>query len=294
TSYNREKYIAEAIESVLRSSYTNYELIICDDRSTDRTVEIARSYAARDPRIKVYVNEKNLGDYPNRNRVASYARGKYLKYQDSDDIIYPHTLQIMVDHMENFPEVSVAFCGNEIQDYSQPYPVCFSPQEAYRTHFFDRNSLFYQGPVATIIRRETFERYGPFSGVRYVGDAEMWMIFARYTPVLKIQPGLIWWRTHPGQEFSMGTEDYVLLKYQLNKQVLEHPDCPLTEVERNAALGNNRRLLGRKILRLVFGRLAISSAIKLYRDAGLKPAILLESVIPVNRLKRLNGKLARP
>src|ERR1700748_2916719 len=88
TAYNREKYIEEAIESVLASSYTNLELIIVDDCSKDNTVEIARSYEARDPRVKVFINEKNLGDYPNRNRAASLAKGEYIKYVDSDDVMF--------------------------------------------------------------------------------------------------------------------------------------------------------------------------------------------------------------
>lgn len=80
TAYNREKYIAEAIESVLASTYTNFELIIVDDCSADRTLEIAKSYEEKDKRIKIYINEKNLGDYPNRNKAASLAKGVYLKY----------------------------------------------------------------------------------------------------------------------------------------------------------------------------------------------------------------------
>jgi glycosyltransferase involved in cell wall biosynthesis len=69
TAYNREKYIAEAIQSVLSSSYTNFELIIVDDRSSDRTVEIARSFEKRDSRIRVYVNEQNLTQTGIRRRL---------------------------------------------------------------------------------------------------------------------------------------------------------------------------------------------------------------------------------
>src|SRR3954447_2239406 len=97
TAFNREKYIGEAIQSVLDSSYTNLELIIVDDNSTDRTVEIARSYQKKDVRIKVFINERQLGDYPNRNKAASYATGKYIKYVDSDDYIYPRGLEMMVE-----------------------------------------------------------------------------------------------------------------------------------------------------------------------------------------------------
>ena|SRR5674476_1029541 len=81
TAYNREKYIAEAIESVLAQTFTDFELVVVDDGSKDHTVDIARRYS-KDPRVSVHINEKNLGDYPNRNRAASLARGRYLKYLD--------------------------------------------------------------------------------------------------------------------------------------------------------------------------------------------------------------------
>src|SRR5687768_8103613 len=100
TVFNRENYLKEAIESVLDSTFTNFELIIVDDCSTDNSVAIAKKYAANDQRIRVYVNEQNLGDYPNRNKAAGYATGKYLKYVDSDDKIFPHTLEVMINGME--------------------------------------------------------------------------------------------------------------------------------------------------------------------------------------------------
>ena len=110
TAYNRKKYIAEAIESVLASTFQDFELIIVDDCSRDHTVEIVRLYTS-DPRLQVHVNEKNLGDYPNRNRAASLAKGQYLKYVDSDDYIYPRGLQIMVEMFEPFTQAAVGFCS---------------------------------------------------------------------------------------------------------------------------------------------------------------------------------------
>lgn len=96
TSYNREEYIAQAIQSVLDSSFTNFELIIVDDGSKDQTLKIARSFAERDKRIKIYINEQNLGDYPNRNQAAKYAEGAYIKYLDSDDYLLPGGLNIVL------------------------------------------------------------------------------------------------------------------------------------------------------------------------------------------------------
>ena len=70
TAFNREDYITEAIESVLSSTYKNIELIIVDDKSTDTTVKIIRQYQIKDERIKLFINEINIGDYPNRNKAV--------------------------------------------------------------------------------------------------------------------------------------------------------------------------------------------------------------------------------
>src|SRR4051812_36005653 len=107
TAYNREAYIEQAIKSVLASTYSNFELIIVDDCSTDRTLDIAQAAANNDARIRIYKNEKNLGDYANKNKAASYARGKYIKYVDSDDMIYPHGLKVIITAMEKFQDAGV-------------------------------------------------------------------------------------------------------------------------------------------------------------------------------------------
>jgi glycosyltransferase involved in cell wall biosynthesis len=286
TSYNREKFIGAAIESVLASSYSNFELIVCDDCSIDNTVAIVESYAEKDKRIKVYINDHNLGDYPNRNKAASYAQGKYIKYQDSDDLIYPYSLQMMVESIEQFPEALFAFSANEVQDNAQPYPIFFTSEEAFRRHFFGAGGLFYAGPGGAIIRKKSFDEFGPFSGKRFISDAEMWMKLAMVGPILKIHPGLIWWRVHEGQEFTMGLNEYVLLRYNLDKEILGHVNCPLTDEEKKAALGNSRRLIGRKILRLFFRELNFSSAIELSKKTGIGPISLFESLLPVNKMRK--------
>ena len=87
TSYNKEKYISDCILSVKKSSFQDWEMIILDDCSKDNTYLIAQSFAFEDERIKVFKNDKNLGDYPNRNKIVQYARSEYIKYLDADDTI---------------------------------------------------------------------------------------------------------------------------------------------------------------------------------------------------------------
>lgn len=141
TSYNRANYIAASLESVLASHFSDLEVIVSDDASSDDTVGIAQVFAGRDERVRVFVNEQNLGDYPNRNRAASLARGRYIKYVDSDDILYPHALTVMVEGMERFPEAG--FGLSSLPDPKVPYPAVSTPHQTYKEHFsgfshFDR------------------------------------------------------------------------------------------------------------------------------------------------------------
>lgn len=99
--YNGEKYLSEAIDSILGQTYRNLELIICDNASTDRTEEICRAYAARDPRVRYYRNERNLGAAPNYNLCFARARGKYFKWSAHDDRITPDFVAKAVAKLES-------------------------------------------------------------------------------------------------------------------------------------------------------------------------------------------------
>ncbi|MBV4356068.1 glycosyltransferase family 2 protein [Pinibacter aurantiacus] len=205
TCYNREKYIGEAIESVLNSTYKNFELIIVDDGSKDATVSIAKSYAMKDERISVYVNDENLGDYPNRNRAASYAKGKYLKYVDSDDLLYKHSIQVYVDFMETYPNVGYAVISAH-NSTLQPFPHILKPTESIRTHFFKRGFLDC-APTGVIYRTDVFRELGSFSGARMIGDIEMGLKIALQYDVMILPPGLVFWREHGAQEFFIGIKN---------------------------------------------------------------------------------------
>jgi glycosyltransferase involved in cell wall biosynthesis len=233
TTYNREKYMAEAIESVLASTFTDFELIIVDDASTDRTVEISKSYAEKDSRVRLYVNETNLGDYPNRNKVASYAKGKYLKYIDSDDVMYEHCLQVMVSSMEKFPEGGFGLCA--VQDPYIPYPVVIPSKQAYLEHF-DSYGHFYRAPGSAIIKREVFEKIGGFSGKPLIGDNELWFGLANHYPMVKFVGGLYWDRNHGDQERfkEYAKKHYRNLRHNVVLKALSDADCPLSEEERTA------------------------------------------------------------
>ncbi|HVY74501.1 MAG TPA: glycosyltransferase family 2 protein [Puia sp.] len=245
TAFNREKYIGQAIESVLASSFGDFELIVVDDHSTDRTVEIVREYMKRDLRISLFVNEQNLGDYPNRNRAAGYASGKYLKYVDSDDLIYPWGLQAMVDAMERFPNAVMGISALE-RDLSQPFPFELSPRAAYEYNY-QGPGLFDRSPLATIIRKKAFDESGGFPPLRMVGDISLWHHLAARHPVVVMSEGLVWNRLHDEQEWVHYSK--FLAEYEkIRRQYLLAEDCPLDPqavktILRKRRLNNSRDLV---------------------------------------------------
>jgi glycosyltransferase involved in cell wall biosynthesis len=260
TAFNREKFIREAIESVLASSYRNFELIIVDDGSSDATVSVAESYAATDSRVKVFINEQNLGDYPNRNRAASYAKGKYLKYLDSDDLIYPYGLEALVYFMEQDQETAMGISYRRNINH-RPFPVIMEPAKSLRYHFFTEGFLDC-GPTGTIMRRDCFEAIGGFSGKRMIGDFEFGIRMASRYKIMLLPPALSFWRDHGAQEMTIGVNNNMyqsLYETVLRSEFAGLPDHVLTETEKHKILRDltksGKREASKKIIkRLLFLR----------------------------------------
>ena len=126
--YNTEKYLPECIESVLAQSYTNWEYIIVDNCSTDRSREIAEDYARRDSRIRVHRNETFLKQLPNWNHALRQisAQSQYCKVLHADDWLYPACISSMVELAEAHPSVGVVGAyrldETEVNLSGLPYP----------------------------------------------------------------------------------------------------------------------------------------------------------------------------
>jgi glycosyltransferase involved in cell wall biosynthesis len=102
---NGERYLREAIESVLSQSLVDFEFLIVDDHSTDGTAAILRGYGRKDSRIRVLVNRRPLGPFPSANLAISQARGQYVARHDGDDISFPDRLMLQARVLESDPEV---------------------------------------------------------------------------------------------------------------------------------------------------------------------------------------------
>jgi len=266
TAYNRDAYIAESIESVLAQTLTAFELIISDDGSSDRTVEIARDYERRDPRIRVSVNERNLGQFENRRHAASLARGRYLKYHDSDDVMYPHCLAAMVEPLEAEPRAGFALSGS-LHWPGGPCPMLLTPKLAFEREFLG-SGLFHLGPAAAMFRTDVFRDLGGFPLAGIPSDYVFWVTACSKVNVLLVPADLFFYRTHPGQELAdpRGEQQYARASGHA-WQMLNSPQCPLSPDSLERARRNFAFVQARGLFRyLKRGR--FKSAVAIFRHAG--------------------------
>lgn len=241
TAFNREKFIGEAIESVLRSTYNNFELIIVDDCSVDKTLDIARNFERKDDRIFVYSNDRNLGDYANRNIAASYAKGKYLKYLDSDDLMSDDCLEIMVFGMEVNSE-----CAFGVSSRSVATEIIHMPKNSYRVHFFQRGILDIS-PSGSIIRNNIFKVEQGFLELRCVSDFEFWLRLALKYPLIEFRKDLIFWREHEDQEIRLGNLEYLKYTIAILSEKLQQSE--LSDMEKHMILAKYKKNTMRYLIR---------------------------------------------
>ena len=160
--YNGEAYLGEAIESILRQTFSFFEFIIIDDASTDNSRRLAESY--RDSRIRVVSNPRNLRLAGSLNRGINLARGKYIARMDADDICHPDRLEKQVAFMEENCDVGVSgswlYCfGDKKQLWD--YPLT--------SGMIKSNLLFHNqlGHPTVIMRREAMLKNGLFYNPRF-------------------------------------------------------------------------------------------------------------------------------
>lgn len=234
-TYNSSEFVREAIDSILASTYTNFELIIGDDNSIDNTWEIINEYT--DKRIIKYQNETNIGEYPNRNKAISMAKGEYLLFIDGDDMIYPHGLKFMTEMLHSFPD-----CGMALM---YPYlnwaffPIVLSSRQYILGHFFGYgfNNLAFTN---TFFRTKLLKQEIYFSNKYRSGDSYTRLKIAKDFNTLIIQDQLTWWRETPNQASKRYAKsvDWIFETYSMNNKLLSESDNLLTEIEVQDATNN--------------------------------------------------------
>jgi glycosyltransferase involved in cell wall biosynthesis len=201
-TYNGETFLPEQLRSVLAQTYTSFEVIAIDDGSSDSTVGILREFAARDQRIRVIVNERNLGFIRNFEKGCGLATGKFIALCDQDDFWFPEKVAKMVAAIGEYPMV---YCDSLLCDRDlQPLGKKISDLVHYQS-FDDCRQLCVFSRMyghATLITRELFERSRPFlEEVPHDG----WLAFhaTLYGGVLYLPEAFVKYRQHGGNVFGV-------------------------------------------------------------------------------------------
>jgi glycosyltransferase involved in cell wall biosynthesis len=200
--FNGEKYIREAIESILTQSFYDFELIILNDGSTDHSDEIISSFS--DSRIVFIRSHQNIGLIATLNQGIQAARGTYLARMDADDISLPHRLQAQVDFLDMHPEIGVVG-GGYLPIDSDGLPVSapkFWPEYPVTTKWL----LLVCNPVchpSTMIRSDLIRQVGGYQiGFSHAEDYELWTRLALHTGICSIQDTLLLYRVTPSERVS--------------------------------------------------------------------------------------------
>lgn len=183
-AYNAGPYITDAVKSILEQTFTNFELIIVNDCSTDNTEQEILKF--NDPRIRYYKNEQNLGLILTLNKLIALAQGKYLARMDADDISINTRLEKQVNFLEQNPDIGIVSCG--FQNFGNNNESVY-----YKQHDDDiKLKLLYKTEVchaAALIRTSLAKQHTPFYNIDYkhAEDYELWARMTLYTRFYNLQ-----------------------------------------------------------------------------------------------------------
>lgn len=205
--YNGETYLAEAIESVVKQTFQNWELIIINDCSTDSTDKILRDFSSKDERIKVYTNEVNLKLPASLNKAISLCNGKYIARMDADDICLPDRLEKQYKFMEENDDVALSSCRfltvkNGVYASGGAGGRC--DFEALKAMLLVVNPILHPGVIA---KAEVMKKFNYDTTLTCTEDLELWTRMAMENQKIQILPEcLLIYRLHDKQITSTTLE----------------------------------------------------------------------------------------
>ncbi|MEH2174431.1 glycosyltransferase [Nostoc sp.] len=260
-TYNGERFIAEAINSVLCQTYQNIEIILSDDNSTDRTVEISKSFNQKLSFDFSILDHTQYGLAQNWNFCISQAKGKYIKFLFQDDLLEPTAIEEMVNLAEQDEEIGLVFSprrlftntGDTVYDsnflmhheaknvhkaWSELKPIQSGQQLLQDSNILDNPINKIGEPSTVLIRKDVFDKVGLFnSEFCQLVDLEMWLRIMSQYKIGFVDKVLSHFRIHPQQQTRRNTalKDAILLDYQKLFQTI-YTDTRYPQVTRQQAL----------------------------------------------------------
>jgi glycosyltransferase involved in cell wall biosynthesis len=277
-TYNGARWVGEALESALRQTYGPLDLLVVDNGSTDGTLDVVRSYD--DPRVRISVNERNIGIIANHNQCVRLARGPLIKFLHSDDALEPQCVERMVERALRSDRVGLVFAPRKLVLDESPTPEALAWAERYGTlheplgelepvnpgrPLFDRwlrgilrlrdDENWIGEPSSVLLRREVFSRVGLFNDrLSLLTDVEMWLRVIFFFDVGFVDEELSRYRHHGASvsaAHATGGTSW-LERLWLYQGLLEHPEIAAAYPELRRA----RLAEAPKVARLAAARVA--------------------------------------
>jgi glycosyltransferase involved in cell wall biosynthesis len=239
-SYNHEKYLAEAIESVLNQTFSDLELIIIDDGSTDRSKSIIANYQAQDSRVKAVLHDKNMGIPRSINDGLKKATGKYLAFIGSDDVYMPDKLEKQVPIIEQNQD-KIVWSEAEIIDGKGQFTgetttkLLNAPEKKNGNLFQELLMEDFILGQSILVKTKFAQEIGFNENLKYVNDHLFFLNLSKNHDFIFVPEPLTKYRLHGGNISLKNNELWlkeriILRKYLLEKYGDEISNCSLSNI----------------------------------------------------------------
>ena len=205
--YNAERFLAEAVESILEQTFKDFEFLILDDGSTDGSPAILAQYAARDPRIRI-TSRPNKGLVATLNELIDQARGEFIARMDADDVALPERFERQIEHLRANPECVAVGCRQLVIDPEGDPIAVWSKGESHEE--MDAGNLTGElgstlGHPTAMMRRQAVLDIGKYrEQFRYFEDVDLFLRLAERGRLGKIAEPLLKYRAHEGNRSNDG------------------------------------------------------------------------------------------
>jgi glycosyltransferase involved in cell wall biosynthesis len=215
-AYNVQDYIGDSVRSVLAQTYTDWELVIVDDCSADSTVDVISSFD--DPRIRLFVNEKNSGAAASRNRALREAKGRYMAFLDADDIWAPEKLEkqlsFMKEHGYAFTFTDYRICHNGVwQPYAYRGPDRVTRRIMFNYNYFSTITVMYDAETLGLLQ-------GP--ELRNAEDYALWLEAGKKCDCYRLPETLSYYIKHDGSLTGVSKTRLLSRHYTLFRKGLKY------------------------------------------------------------------------
>lgn len=194
-AYNAEAFIAEALDSVINQTIQDFEVVVIDDGSTDRTADIVKHY---DSRVKL-ISVDNGGPAKARNRGIRESGGEYVAFLDADDLWQPTKLEKQLARFRESPKLGMVFTENYLFDSKGPYADALGKRDTLMPGEIAANILIHSGlsTPTVMVRKSVLDAVGEFDeSLKHAEDDNMWIRISAQYPVCLIDESLVGVRDH--------------------------------------------------------------------------------------------------